>query len=677
VSEQSPGYRHIWTPLRIGSITVKNRIVMTAMTSNYAEDHILSERHIAFYRERAKGGAGLMITEQQGAYPYTKGSFHMGCSAWDKRSIPQYAKLADAVHEHGARMFAQLAGWGVHDKGAMIMDEWHPLWAASRVPSILHHETPMVVGQPEIDQMVEGFGQSALHVQIAGLDGVELHGAHSYVLGQFLSPAYNKRTDRYGGSVRRRCQLILDIIEAIRRRVGRDFTVGLRLSLDEFLGPAGITQEQGEEQLEIFASTGRFDFFNISGGGYHTVHKAAPPMSVPHGFMIPFGKRAKELVGERARVFIVGRIVDLGMAESVLADGAADMVGMMRALLADPFLLAKAREGREREITKCAGVYECGNRLFQNREVACMLNPAAGHERQWGEGTLKPAANGAAKQIVVVGGGPAGMKTAAVAARRGHKVALLEKEPELGGHINLIKRLPTRGEWQTAIDNLIGEMEAVGVEVSLNVTATRESLLERKPDAVICATGAHYDTTGFSPYRPDRDFIPGYQQSNVIDLATAVRRALADPGSLGRKIVILDETAAYLPFGLAEVLAANGKAEVEVITPHMFAAEDVFRTSEMPFLFPRLKEAGVRITAQHFIERIDGDRLEVYDIWGGSPRMITGVDALVMAVGRVPNDALFDEIKDSFKEVHRVGDVLAPRRPAEVIHEAEKLAREI
>jgi 2,4-dienoyl-CoA reductase-like NADH-dependent reductase (Old Yellow Enzyme family) len=351
VSEQGSIYTRIWTPLNIGSITVKNRIVMTAMTSNYAEDHILSERHIAFYRERAKGGAALMITEQQGAYPYTKGSFHMGCSAWDKRSIPQYAKLADAVHEYGARMFAQLAGWGVHDKGSMVMDEWHPLWAASRVPSILHHETPMVVGQSEIDQMVEGFGQSALHVQVAGLDGVEIHGAHSYVLGQFLSPAYNKRTDRYGGSVRRRCQLILDIIEAIRGRTGRDFTVGLRLSLDEFMGPAGITQEQGEEQLEIFASTGLFDFFNISGGGYHTVHKAAPPMSVPHGYMIPFGKRAKEIVGDRARVFIVGRIVDLGMAESVLGDGAADMVGMMRALLADPFLIAKAREGREREIT--------------------------------------------------------------------------------------------------------------------------------------------------------------------------------------------------------------------------------------------------------------------------------------------------------------------------------------
>jgi len=429
------------------------------------------------------------------------------------------------------------------------MDEWHPLWAASRIPSILHHETPMVMGQAEIDRVVEGFGQSGLHVQLAGLDGIEIHGAHSYMLGQFLSPAYNKRTDRYGGSVRERCQLILDIIEASRRRTGPDFTVGLRLSLDEFLGSAGITQEQGEEQLEIFASTGLFDFFSISGGGYHTVHKAAPPMSVPHGFMIPFGKRAKEIVGDRARVFIVGRIVDLGMAESVLADGVADMVGMMRALLADPFLIAKAREGREREITKCAGVYDCGNRLFQNREVACMLNPAAGRERQWGEGTLKPAANGTVKRIVVVFGGPAGMKTAAVAGRRGHKVALLEKENELGGHINLIRRLPTRGEWQTAIDNLVHAMEAARVEVSLNVTATRELLLDRKPDTVICATGAHYDTTGFSPYRPDRDFIPGYEQSNVIDVATATSTALTDPRALGRKIVILDETAAYLPSG--------------------------------------------------------------------------------------------------------------------------------
>jgi 2,4-dienoyl-CoA reductase-like NADH-dependent reductase (Old Yellow Enzyme family) len=669
-------YAHIWQPIKVGNVEVKSRILMTAMTSNYAEDHVISERHIAFYRERARGGAALMITEQQGAYPYMKGSFHMGCSAFDKRSIPQYGKLADAVHEHGARMFAQLAGWGVHDKGAMIMDEWHPLWAASRLPSILHHETPMVMGEEEIKEMVAGFGQSALHVKIGGLDGVELHGAHSYMLGQFLSPAYNKRTDRYGGSVRKRCQVILDIIEEVRRRVGADFVVGIRLTFDEFLGPAGITQEQAAEQLDLFASTGMFDFFNISGGGYHTFQYAAPPMTVAQGFMIPFGKRAKEIVGNRAKVFIVGRIVELAMAEKALADGAADMVGMMRAMLADPFMMQKAREGREHEITRCAGVYECGNRLLQNREVACMLNPAAGRERQWGGGTLKVVGSEESRRVVVIGGGPAGMRTAAVAAKRGHRVTLFERQEVLGGHINLIKRLPTRGEWQTAIDNLVRDLTSAGVDIRVTTEATPGTLSSFTPDTVVLATGAHYEKTGLSPYLPERESIPGHTQDNVRDVASAVDAALADARSLGTKVLILDETAGFLPFGLAEVLASAG-AEVEVVTPHMFAAEDVLRTSEMPFLFDRLAKLNVRITAQQIIDRIEGDKAEIRGIWGGNFRTVSGVSTFVIAVSRTPNDDLYEEIKPLFKNVRRVGDALAPRRTAEVIYEGEKLGREL
>jgi hypothetical protein len=258
------------------------------------------------------------------------------------------------------------------------------------------------------------------------------------------------------------------------------------------------------------------------------------------------------------------------------------------------------------------------------------------------------------------------MRTAGTAARRGHRVILLEKGDTLGGHINLIKRLPTRGEWQTAIDNLARDMAAAGVEVRLNITATREQLSSLNPDAVVCATGASYEKTGLSPYRPDRDSIPGDTQDNVCDVGAAVRAALADPRSLGGKILILDETAGFLPFGLAEVLA-NGGAEVEVVTPHMFAAEDVFRTSEMPFLFGRLAKANVRITAQEIIDRIEGDRVEIREIWDGRVRTVAGVDTVVIAVSRVPNDGLYEELKDSFKGVRRVGDALAPRRTAEVI----------
>jgi 2,4-dienoyl-CoA reductase-like NADH-dependent reductase (Old Yellow Enzyme family) len=677
MSENVSTLTHIWTPLTIGSTTVKNRILMPAETLVYGENNLLSDRHIAYYRERAMGGTGLIITEQQGAHPVSKGSFYFGCTAWEKRVIPQYAKLADIVREYGTKLFVQLFTPGVHDKGTMIVDEWRPLWAASAMPSILHRETPMVMEQQHIDDLVKGFGESAVNVKVSGLDGVEIHGAHSYGIGQFLSAAYNRRTDRYGGSVRKRCQLVIDIIEEIRRRVGRDFTVGIRLSFDEFLGDAGITQEQAEEQLEILAATGLFDFFNISGGGYHTFHLGVAPMGSKHGFMIPFGKRAKEIVGNRAKVFIVGRIIDLSMAEQIIEDGAADMVAMARAHLADPFLVKKMQEGREKEIIRCVGANECTARLFDNREVICMMNPIAGRERQWGEGTLRMVSKDAAKKIIVVGGGLAGMKTASVAAKRGHKVVLLEKEQELGGHINTLKQLPTRAEWHTAIDNLTHQMEAAGVTVRLGVNATKDVLAQEKPDVVVCATGASYTTAAPSPYRPERVAIPGYDQKNVIDVGTATRRALQDPRSLGKRVVIVDETAAYLPLGLAEVLATKGGAEVEVISPHLAVGEDLVRTLDMPILFPRLVEAGVKLTAQHFIEKIEGNTVEVYHLWGGPKRLITDVDTVVISMMRTPNDALFNEIRGSFPDVRRVGDVLAPRKPAAVIYEGEKLGREL
>ena len=671
--------RQVWSPLTIGHTTVKHRIMMTAQTVLYGEDHILSDRHIAYYRERAKGGVALLITEQQAGHRLSKGSFYMGCTAWEKRAIPQYAKLAEAVHAYGAKQFVQLFAAGVHDQGMMLIDEWHPLWAASRVPSLLRKEIPMEMEQEHIDDLVQGFGESALNVQVAGLDGVEIHGAHGYMVGQFLSPAYNKRTDRYGGSVRKRCQLALEIGQSIRQRVGSDFTLGIRLSFDEFIGETGITQEQAEEQIDILASTGIFDFFNISGGGYHTPHRVAPPMgSAPEGFLVPFGKRAKEIVGGRAKIFIVGRILDLRMAEQILADGAADMVAMTRAQMTDPFLVTKAREGREQEIIRCVGANECANRLFNNREVICLMNPTVGRERQWGSGTLKSVGANEAKKIFIIGGGPAGMKTAAMAARRGHRVTLLEKEDELGGHLNLHKQLPTRAEWQTAIDNLTHEMETAGVEVRLGMTATKILLEKERPAAIVCATGSTYTPGGgFSPYRSERDTIPGSEQEHVLDVATATRRALQDPTSLGKRVVILDETAAYLPLGLAEVLATQGGAEVEVISPHLFIGEDTFSTGEMPVLFPKLIEARVRLTAQHHVEKIEGDNVETYNIWGGKPRTITAVDTVILSMLRTPNDTLFQEIRDSFPEVYRVGDVVAPRKLAAVIYEGEKLGREI
>jgi 2,4-dienoyl-CoA reductase-like NADH-dependent reductase (Old Yellow Enzyme family) len=665
----------LWQPLTIGSTTVRNRIMTTALSVAYGELNILSDRHVAYYEERAKGGAALLITEQHAAHRLSKGSFFQCCTAWEKRCIPQLEKLADAVHAHGAKQFVQLFAAGVHDKGTMF-DPWHPLWAASRVPSVVHNEIPYVMEQDDIDDVIKGYAESARNVEISGLDGVEIHGAHSYLVAQFLSPFYNRRSDRYGGSVRSRCQFAIEIAEAIRAATQPSFTIGMRLSFDEFVGDAGITAEQTDEQLEVFASTGLFDFFNISGGNYYTFHRLFGTMGMQEdGFLIPYGKRAKQIVGDRAKIFIVGRIRDVELAAQAVADGATDMVAMTRAHLADPHLVNKARSGRTEEIIKCVGANECVLRNFQQRDVFCLVNPVTGREAQWGEGLLDRVDERSRKRIVVVGGGPAGLKFAEVAAARGHGVILVERENELGGHINLLKRLPTRSEWQIAIDNLVGGVERGGVDVRLGVLATKELLAKDAPDAVVCATGSSWDRTGFSASRPDRDTMPGVEQPNVLDVGTATERALADPGCLGGKVLIVDETGEYLPLGLAEVLAAAGAA-VEIITWRTVVGENIIGNLEAGAVFPRLKANGVKMHGHRFVERIEGTSVELYDIWGGDSWTIEA-DTVVLSMLRSPEAGLFLDIRGSFAEAVRIGDALAPRRTIVSIYEGEELGRRI
>ncbi len=666
----------VWEPLTIGNTTVKNRIMMTAQSVLYGENQLLGDRHVEYYRERARGGCALFICEQQGGHPIATGSFHEGCSAYDPRSIPQYAKLAEAVHEHGGRQFVQLYAPGVHDKGNMIMDNWHPLWAVSRTTSVVHKEVPYVMEKEDIAELVDAFAQSALNVKCSGCDGVELHAAHSYLFGQFLSPAYNFRTDEYGGSVANRARILVELGDAIRKRVGTDFTVGVRLSFDEFMGDAGITPEQTEEVLEILAATGYFDFFNISGGGYHTLHMAVAPMSVNYGFMLPFGKRAKEIVGDRARVFIVGRIVDLEMAEDALADGCADMVAMTRAQMAEPHLIKKTREGRQQEIFGCMGANECVARSFENRPSACLVNPTVERERQWGSDKLNPVSEEQRKRIIVVGGGLSGMHTAQIAARRGHQVSLWEASDRLGGHLNLLQALPTRKEWAVAIDNLRRAMQTHGVDVRLNTTATVESLNEASPDAVVIATGSSFTTDGYSQYRPERRSIPGHDQAHVLDVGTAAQRALEDPTSLGRRILIVDQTGDYLPVGLAELLATQGKAAVEILTPYEMVGEDVLRRLEYPHVIPRITGAGVKLTTQMFVEAIGETQVELYPVWGGE-RRTTEVDTVVISINRVPDEALYRACEGQFPQLERVGDCVAPRRPAALTHDAEALGRRL
>ena len=663
----------LWQPLDVGTTRLKNRVMTSAHSLAYGENHVLGERHIDYYRERAKGGLALLISEQHAAHELSLGSFYNCITAWEERCIPQMERLAEAVHEHDCALFVELATMGVQDKGHMF-SPWHPLWGVSKVPSVIHNEIPHVVDKREIRSLVEGYVQSARNVKRSGLDGIELHGAHSYGIAQFLSPFYNRRTDEYGGSVRNRCRFAIEVATAVREEVG-DFTMGLRLSYDEFVGEAGITGAQSDEILDILAETGLYDFFDLSGGNYHNLHLAVAPMSVPDGFMVPFSKRAKEVVGDRAKVFIVGRIRHIDMAADIVASGSADMVCMTRAHITDPAVVRKAQEGRKHETHICVGANECILRNFQQRDIFCMVNPATGREAEWGEGKLKVVGGERSKKVVVVGGGPAGMKSAAVAGKRGHKVVLFERSDELGGHINLIKHLPTRTAWQDAIENLLTEMRTGNVEVRTGTTATRDLLDGESPDAVICATGSTWDCTGFSVARTDRDELPGVHQENVIDVGTAIVRALEEPTALGRSVLILDDTGEYLPLGLAELLANHGAA-VEVVCPRATVGENVAGALEGAHVYPRLEGNGVRLTANAFVESVDGSEAEVYSVWGGW-RRTEKVDTVVLSLLRTPNDELFREIEGAYPAVHQIGDAVAPRRTIIAIYEGEKVGREI
>ena len=669
--------RRIWEPLELGPVTVRNRIVMTAMTVGYGEDNLLSDRHIAFYRERAKGGVGLIITEQQAAHRLSKGSFHMGCTAWEKRCVPKFAQLADAVHEFGAKQLVQLFATGVHDKGTMIFDEWHPLWGVSAVPSTVHREMPLVMGESEIHDVVEGFGSAAQNVLIAGLDGVEIQGAHGHLLAQFLSPAYNRRTDRYGGSVANRCRFGLQVAQEVREKVGSEIVVGLRLSFEEWI-PGGITAEQTEEQIEIFAASGLFDYISISTGGYQAVHKSAPPgTSVPEGFTVPFARRAKQIVGDRARVVTAGRIETLEMAEDIIASGSADLVGMTRSHVADPYLVAKGRDGRAGERVRCVGANVCMRRVWDQRPAACVMNPTAGREAYWTQDHRTPM-SADRKRVLVVGGGPAGLKAAAGARAAGHDVRLREESDELGGHLNLLRRLPGRQRWDAAVEDLIAPVARGDVDVALGQRIDAEDVDPDWCDIVICATGARWDRSGFSPLRPDRpEGIPGADQDRVWDVQSAIAATLEDPHALGQSVLLVDETGGFLPLGLAELLLDAG-ARVEMVTPHPIVAEDVMKTGELVVLMPALRAQGATFQTSMFVDAIDEALVRLYHTAGG-PDEMRAPDAIVLCQLRLARDDLYHELaaRGSAADVFQVGDCLAPRQLEAVMYEAELCGRQL
>ena len=647
-------YKYLFSPLQIGSMTVKNRLFTSPFGTNMADVHFLPkeseqedieidisrfDRWIDFLAERAKGGFGLIEGSDFAAYLE-------GCAynmmVPEERLLPVFKKLADRIHEHGAK-YIQL----IHGEGTAARPFWNyrESWAASCVRTSFARDLNHEVEIEQIKELIPKYAEMADMLKRAGADGMQLQGAHGFLIASFLSPRLNKRSDEYGcQNMDNRMRFFLEIIEAVRNKVGKDFVLGTTLTADELM-PGGYNLDEGKEMAIRLEEAG-IDYIEARLGGLEKIPMWIGDMSVPLGVAVPLAAAIKEVVN--IPVFTIDRIKDPIQAEKILENGHADMCGMARGCICDPELPNKAKEGKVDAIRGCVACHQgCSLRLQFGKPIDCIQNPAVGREKEWGIGTLKSAEK--RKKVVVVGGGPGGLKAAEIAAERGHEVILYEKESELGGQVNLAKLLPTREEIGDVTRHLEYQIKDLGVKVNLNTEVTADMVKAQNPDAVVIATGS-------VPTLPP---VPGTDQDNVI----TVDQLLKEEKEIGDNVVIFDIGEAHWRFaGSIDYLGKKGKKRIEAVTPLYFAGLDVPPVS-LALLMGRLNSYGtVNFRPMSMLAKISGSTVTVVNVFNQKPEDLEGIDTVVIAGDHKACYDLYRQLKGEVKELYSVGDCVAPRK---------------
>jgi mycofactocin system FadH/OYE family oxidoreductase 2 len=413
-------FKYLFSPLQIGSVVVPNRIHFAAHMTNFGEEHRISERHVHYYRERARGGCGLITTEELTVHP-TDLAYERLVDAFEPAVIPGFKKLTRTIHEYDTKIFAQLNHNGIQGYGKLSR---LPVWGPSPGRDPIFRETAKEMEREDIKECIEYFGKSAVHAAEGGFDGVELQLGHSSLIRQFLSPATNFREDEYGGSFENRLRFCLEVIDAVRKALGSDVALGVRLNADEMHPKGGLTLVDAKKIAHCLESTGQLDFMDLSLGTFYNLYLVEGSMHTPLAYTVPLAAAIRSVVS--LPVFCTNRINDPHLAEKILEDGHADMIGMVRALICDPELPNKAREGKTEDIRHCIACNQgCIGRMGLGFQLGCIQNPAVGEEETLGTDTLRPAET--PKKVVIVGAGPAGLEAARVAALRKHRVVLFEK----------------------------------------------------------------------------------------------------------------------------------------------------------------------------------------------------------------------------------------------------------
>jgi 2,4-dienoyl-CoA reductase-like NADH-dependent reductase (Old Yellow Enzyme family) len=645
-------FPHLFSPFQIRNTVFRNRIFSTGHDTYLPEGGLPSPALIAYQAARARGGAGLIIVQVVGVHEsarYTD-SLLMGNS---DDCIPAFGRLIEAIHRHGACALVQLFHPGRELFGrpeGVLQTAFAPSWA----PSERFRTVPRALSVELIEEIIAGFGATARRMAEAGADGVEIVASHGYLPAQFLNPRVNTRSDRYGGTLENRLRFTREAIAAARRATPDDFIVGLRFSGEEH-DAAGLTEDETLAMARLVRD--EVDYLNViagtsaaSAGAVHIV----PPMAIPHAYIAPYAGKLKQLTG--VAVFLAGRINQPQQAETILAEGQADMCGMTRAMICDPQMPDKALRGHVEDIRACIGCNQACIGHFQlGLPISCIQHPETGRELAYSD---KPRAS-RRRKVLIAGGGPAGLKAAACAAERGHDVALYERESRLGGQANLAQLVPGRAEFGGIVQNLTREAERAGVRIHRSTPVDTALVIRERPDVVVLATGSRLK-------------MPQIEGADVASNIVHAADVLAGRATTGSRIVVYDWLADWVGAGVAEKLACEG-AHVRIAVNGLAPAMAI-QTYVRDVHLANLHKAGVESLPMMRLFGIDGSTVYFLHTAAQQPVILEDVDTLVLACPNEPNDDLAEELRPLVDELHLIGDCLAPRTAEEAVFEGLKIA---